>query len=240
MPEEDWPALSTVDWDVPVTEEFVARVHGGVRRRRLRRRVLVGGCAALAVAGLVLAGTRLPRPVTGPPVAPPPTVASGTGSPTAVAVTLDGFVLGYLPAGATRVEPDSFYVAAVGPQGLANDGSAPAPGQPSATVRIRAFTSREVSSIFVSVLRPVPGAGVTVPAAQVTSWLTGWALGSAPRIGPLPVPAGQAYLLDDAGSEGTTHRLVIAAGDGAVIVVEGSGSLSVEELRRVAAGVAPA
>lgn len=240
MPDEEWPALSTVNWDVPVTEEFVARVHGGVRRRRLRRRVLVGGAAALAVAGLVLAGTRLPRPATGPPVAAPPATTAASTATSSAGRALDGFLLGYLPAGATQAGPDSSYVAAVGPQGLVNDGPAPTPGQPAATVRMRALTSSDVSRVFVSVLRPVPVAGATVPAAQVTSWLTGWALGTAARTGPFPVPAGQAYLLDDAGSEGTTHRLVIVAGDGAVIVVEGSGPLSDDELRRVAAGVAPA
>jgi hypothetical protein len=236
MPDNGPPALADAEWELPLTEDFVDRVRVGVRRRRLRRRVLAGGSAVATAAMLVLIGIALARQVNGPPTAAPSPVAS---SIPAAGPSLDGFVLHYLPPGATPVGGDSYYTAPVGPQGLVNQGSAPAPGGPSASVTMRRFTSTDISDIFVSVLRPSPTNPSGTSPAQVTTWLTDGAVRNGDRTDSFDVPAGPAVLLDNVGNQGTTHTLVITATEGAVIVVEGAGSLSADELRRIAAGVAP-
>jgi hypothetical protein len=134
------------------------------------------------------------------------TTASTTGA------SLDGFVLGYLPAGATHSGPDSHYNATVGPDGLRNPGPAPAAGEPGASVSMR---------------------------RQMTRWLTQGLVSRAARAEPFEVDAGRAYLLEHQGTEATSHSLVIAAPSGAVLTVEGAASLTAAELRRIATAVVP-
>ena len=155
--------------------------------------------------------------------------------------SLDGFVLGYLPAGATHSGPDSHYNATVGPDGLRNPGPAPAAGEPGASVSMRRFTEagQSASWFFVSVLRPFAGQQADPSEAQMTRWLTQGLVSRAARAEPFEVDAGRAYLLEHEGTEATSHSLVIAAPSGAVLTVEGAASLTAAELRRIAMAIVP-
>jgi hypothetical protein len=155
---------------------------------------------------------------------------------------LDGFVLGYLPAGAIRAGADSHYTAAVGPNGLRNPGPPPAEGEPGASVAIRRFTAAgqgNGSWMFVSVLRPFAGTRAGPSEAEMTRWLAQALVSRADRAEPFEVAAGRAYLLEHHGTEATSHSLVLTAPSGAILTVEGAASLTSAELRRIATGVVP-
>lgn len=76
--------LDNGDFTLPVTDAFVARVHRGVRRRRILRAGTAGGAvaataiavtAAASLAGITQSAP-LPNSATDPSVASPPTFAA--------------------------------------------------------------------------------------------------------------------------------------------------------------------
>jgi hypothetical protein len=83
--------LSTTDFDLPVTEEFLNRVQRGVRRRRAFR-LAAAGCAVLAVTGGVFAVTR-------PHESALPIPAASFGPSTVTGGFVDRFRIGYIPEG---------------------------------------------------------------------------------------------------------------------------------------------
>jgi hypothetical protein len=175
-----------------------------------------------------------------PVTAHPPAAAASRPRPVdAVAVAprpprLDGFKIGYVPAGLTAMGRDSWYTASVGPRGLAP--GAPAPGEPGAEVSLRIF-ERPTSGmwIWISVLRPVgsAAAGTTL----IRDWLLAWSVGGGRLIAASDMPAGPARVYADAGTETTTHQVIIVGGQETVIAVSGAGVVPVSELVRVAHGI---
>jgi hypothetical protein len=229
--------FAAADWDIPVTEDFVDRVGRGLRRRRFRRAAVAGGSllATAAVTGTIVIAVNAAGPTSGGPMPAGPGTAAST--PRRVTERIDGFVLGYLPAGVRRNGPDGFYTAGIGPEGLRSDSPAPAEGEPSVAVTMRRLTLAPGNhSMFVTVLRPQTGTRSAMSAEQMGGWLAEDA-GANDRAESFPVPAGRAYLIIHRGTEVTTASLVIAAPNGVVVMVEGHASLTVDELRRIAEGV---
>ena len=218
-------------WDIPVSEEFLARVHRGVRRRRLLRAAVTGGAAltVAAVAAVTVAVTGSAGPVRQD--TPPAASSSPDGA------VLDGFRLTHLPDGAVRVGPDSTYTAAVTEQGLRNDGPPPTPGQPRASVVMRRFDRGVGIGLFVTVLRPEPGTDPATGADRIGDWLVRWAVGRATPVRTFDVPVGDARLVAHVGSETTTQAVVVTTPDHVVITVEGNSAFSAAEMEAVARGI---
>ncbi len=233
-PRTDHEVLAGSDWDLPVTDEFLGRVHRGVRRRRLIRSAAAGGAllatAGVATVAVALAGT----PGTSGDGAPAPPAAA---SASAVGAPLDGFRIGHLPPGAAQSGADSTYTAAVTADGLRNDGPAPAPGEPRASVTMRRFDGAG-ASLFVTVLRPDPTGDPAVGAAEIGDRLLRWASKDEQPIRTFDVPAGTAQLFTDVGTEITTHEVVIATPDHVVVTVSGTARHTVADLEAVARGIA--
>jgi hypothetical protein len=227
------------DWDIPMAEDFVDRVRRGVRRRRFRRAAVATGSllATAAVIGTIVITVSAAGPPSGGDrgtSAGPATAASTSHRATE---RIDGFLLGYLPAGARRDGPDGFYTAAVGRDGVRDDAPAPAAGEPGVAVTMRRFTiAPNNRSLFVTVLRPQTGFRSTTSAEQIGGWLVADA-GANDRTESFPVPVGRAYLVTYHGTEVTTTTLVIAAPQGVMVMVEAQAPLAVDELRRIAQGV---
>lgn len=220
------------EFDIPMTEEFVQRVRRGVRRRRLLRAAATGG-ATLAVAGVVVAGFALAQGGSPGPVTPPIAGASSAGAPVATGSMLDGYAISRLPQGAARAGDDSFYTARVTDKGLVNDGTGPAPGDPSASVTMRRYDRADGASFFVTVMRPVAG-----DAAAVGARLLAGATAGATPAATFDTPVGAARMFSSVGSETTTHRVVVAARDHVVITVEGTGKASAPEIQDLARSIA--
>jgi hypothetical protein len=229
------------DWDIPVTDEFVARVRRGVRRRRRLRAattaaaVVVAAIATAAIAAGVVAVTRPPeRAQTSPPPVP------GT-------QILDGYHLTRLPAGATRAATtDSFGRYPVTADGPDLSGS-PAIGDPAVVVTMRGFDRGVGVSLYVTVFRPDP------PGPQVGAWLSAWAARgavpmhgeSAPAGGTSPArpagtfetPVGPARLLAHQGTEVTTYEVIITTPEQVIITVQANGAFTAAELTDTARGI---
>jgi hypothetical protein len=220
-------------------DDFVDRVRRGVRRRRFRRAAVAGGSllTTAAAVGTLLIAVNAAGPRTGGDRGTPVGPATTASVTNAVTARIDGVVFGYLPPGARRDGPDSFYTAAVGPEGLRNDGPAPSAGEPSVAVTMRRFALAPGDlSMFVSVLRPQPGPPTGPSSEQMGAWLLKWARAD-DRAESFAVRVGQAYLIPNRGTEVTTTSLVVALPNGVVVVVEGEAGLPVDELRRIAEGV---
>jgi hypothetical protein len=228
--------FAAADWDIPMAEDFVDRVRRGVRRRRFRRVAAAGSLLATgAVIGTIVIAQSAAGPTSGGDRAAPggPIAASTSHRATE---RIDGFTLGYLPAGARRDGPDGFYTAAVGLDGLRYDAPAPAAGEPGVAVTMRRFTlAPNNRSLFVTVLRPQAGFRSATSAEQIGGWLMDDAGANDPAES-FPVPVGRAYLITHHGTEVTTTTLVIAAPNGVVVMVEGQAPLAADELRRIAQG----
>lgn len=245
MPDSSWDeraGFAAVDWHIPMTEDFVERVHAGLRRRRRRRAVLTSG--SVLGAGLLAAASLGMVNGIGAPDPNPPALSpqSARAAPLAAQdpVALDGFVLGYVPEGLRHDAHDSVYTAPVGEAGLGDDRATPVAGEPSVTVTLRRFTAPPApgSVMWVTVLRPSTHAGSEVETERIQGWLLDWAdVADAERV---PVAVGEAYLVapPSGATQGTGSRVVIAAATGEMILVEGSSqALSAGELRRVAEGL---
>lgn len=235
---DDHPAdrsfLSSDDWGIPLTEEFVRRVRTGVRRRRIQRAATV---TAAVVAGVGLLGV-LVTGLTGPGPGP------ADGGPTVPVTTaaerpLNGLVIGYLPPGLRMGDTDGSYTAAVGPDGPRNDGPLPSPGEPRADIasrRLESVTERGWK-VSITVLRPVAASAAEPVEPQAAGWLLDWARQGLDPVATIDVPIGQAYVLEFRGEEVTTTTVVIAGSDGSVVLVEANASVSRQELERVAHGL---
>nr|WP_240670461.1 hypothetical protein [Actinoplanes solisilvae] len=92
--------------------------------------------------------------------------------------------------------------------------------------------------LIISVLRP-ERTTTEVDRAEITEWLTGWALKGAEVVDTYELAAGRAWLTKFAGSEITAHNVVISTPDGAVIVVDGNSNMPIADLKAVAAGLLP-
>ena len=208
------------EFDIPVTEDFVRGVQRGVRRRRLRRAAATGG-ATLAVAGAIIGGFALAQGGSPPPVAAPSSAA-------ATSEALDGYVITRLPAGLARVGDDSFYTARSTDQGLVNDGTGPAPGDPAVSVTMRRYQRAGGAGFFVTVMRPLHGDAAAV-SAQL---LTGVAAGATPAA-TFDTKIGTARLF----SETTTYRVAVTTADHVVISIESHGTVQAAEIQDLARAI---
>ncbi|HEX8627421.1 MAG TPA: hypothetical protein VF755_04545 [Catenuloplanes sp.] len=227
--------LTSADWDIPVTEEFVTRVRRGVGIRRTIRAAAAGGAlmvtAGVAVTVVSLAGGPDPVAPTSPGAAPPAASTAAEPRP------LDGFTVGYLPDNATAKMPDSVHTAAVDQRGLRTDGTTVATTADRALVTMRRFDRGSGVGLFVTVLRPTPGSASAVRPAQLSQWLTAWATTGGTQAKTFDVPIGTARLLTEPGTEVTSHKVVINASAGVVIVIEGNSSYPADEMEKVARGL---
>ena len=229
MPDNLSPLLDAPEWDIPLTEHFVDRVRAGMRRRS-QRRLAVRGVAVLGAAAAVfgvLAASGVLRPnATAPPVAP---------ATSPVVAPLDGYAFGYLPPGVTAAGPDGQDSARLTEAGLDREGRQPAAGETGATITMRWFTrANQGSVLFLTVLRPVPGAGLATSREVLLGWIVDWLAAPASRLAPsYSVPVGTAYLVEHRGTEVTTFSLIVVTND-AVIPIEGPSSLTPDVLRQIA------
>lgn len=242
-PADELAILDKEDFALPVTDAFITGVHRGVRRRRVLRAVAAGGAvAATAVSATFVVTLTGPAHLASPPSSPTNSIAAA--SPTAAAdplhEPLDGYRVTFVPDG-LRVgvpgnEPASY---AVSKDQLHNDGSVPASEHSTAATTLRTYVLPDGGNwLDISVLRP-ERTTAEADQAQVTEWLTGWAIKGAEVIDRYQVPAGRAQLTRFVGSEVTAHQVVITTPDGVVIVVGGNGKMPVADLKAVAAGVLP-
>jgi hypothetical protein len=227
------------DFDLPVTDTFIAGVHKGVRRRRVLRAVAAGGALA-ATAGVATLATML----TGPAhvASPPGSVAAASPNPPADPIhqPLDGYRVTFVPGGLRVGVPGNGTASyPVSKDHLHNDGSAPASEHPTATTALRMYVRPDGANwLNISVLRP-ERTTAQADRAQVTTWLTGWAVKGTDVIESYGIPAGRAQLTRFVGSEVTVHKVVITAPDGAVIIIDGNGAVPVADFKAVAAGLLP-
>jgi hypothetical protein len=233
-PRSELDFLVGADWDIPLTDAFVTGVQRGVRRRRMLRGAAAGG-ALVAVTGIAtlvisLAGGGGPAPVA-PPAATPSASAAFADTP------LDGFRIGYLPAGVRAVPPDSWRTCAVSAK--PHDCPDPHGGDPTAGTYSRRFDKGVGMWMWITVLRP-EATTPTVGRAQITQWLAGWETSGTSPVETFDAPAGPAQVLATVGSEGTLHSVVITTGDGVVISVSGAAGLTITELKKVATNLTPA
>ncbi len=221
---EGLDVLAAVDETVPLTEDFVGRVRHGVRRRRMLRLTAAGGAAAavLAVAVLVIA-------VAGPP--PAPTLLPAV-SAAASPGLLDGYSVGFVPDGLHAAGPDGFATYAVTRNKLHNDGPPPSPGAYAATVSSRRYARADGGSrLWITVLRPVPA--MSPIDSPVPAWLIGAQKAGAEVTDVPDVPLGATTLLTHAGSEVTTHEILIVLSEESGIIVV-TGDFPVPDLQKVA------
>ncbi|MBM2615440.1 hypothetical protein JIG36_07660 [Actinoplanes sp. LDG1-06] len=223
---DDLDVLSTVDAEFPVTDEFVSRVRRGMRRRRAARAAYAAGAAATVIAVLALVIPQLREPA---PPAPPAAPA---------APLLDGFRIGYIPAGLHASDRDDSSTRYVGENFLRELGSmAPYLGEPTATVSTRYYLRDDGGKwLWITVLRPLEPSN-RADRATTTRWLAGSQTAGAEITESFTVPAGAAVLTTMAGTEVTTHDIVITTPDGVVLTVGANGGLPIEELRAVANGL---
>lgn len=244
--------LDKEDFALPVTDAFVARVHHGVRRRRILRAGAVGGAIAATAIAVTVAvsltgitqSVPLPNSSTDPSVAAAPTTVADP-----IYQPLDGYRVTFVPeglrVGVAGSGPASY---AVSKNQLHNDRGAPtSPGggavadsdHPTAATTLRTYVRPNGGNwLWISVLRP-ERTTAEVDRAQVTEWLVGWSTKGTEVIDSFPVPAGQAQLTRTVGSEVTVHAVVITTPSGTVISVGGNGGVPVADLRAVAAGILP-
>ncbi|GAA0267390.1 hypothetical protein [Cryptosporangium japonicum] len=220
---DDPESLLAADWELPLTEEFVAGVRRGVRRRRLVRRAAAAGSAAVValVAALVLTGSDTTTAVVPPATAP-------VGSP------LGGFEVGYVPSGVRAETRDGSFSCAV-TAGM-RECRQPGPGVPAATLLQRRYDRDSGAAwMWITVLRPlpVPGGDSATMARQLVDWLT---IGTS-SVSTFDAPAGRARLVAARGSEVTVYSIVLTTADGIVVSITGNGALPAAELTAVARGI---
>jgi hypothetical protein len=221
--------LSTTDFDLPVTEEFLNRVQRGVRRRRTFR-LCVAGCAVLAVTGGVFAVTRPHEPMLPAPAA--------TAGPSNVALgDVDRFRIGYVPDGITldpRRSNSTLIISQDGDE--VTDGRSPDPGDATVVESARRFEQANGGSyLWITVYRPLPlppGQG----SAILLNTLANRSSAGTTTVETFRVPAGNARLTRKA--EG--YGVVIVGTDLSVIAIEASTRVPAEELKAVATGLTPA
>lgn len=242
-PADDLAILNKEHFALPVTDAFITGVHRGVRRRRVLRAVAAGGAvAATAVAATIVVTLTGPAHLAAPPSSTTNPIAAA--SPTAAAdpihEPLDGYRVTFMPDGLRVGVPGNGSASyPVSKDQLHNDGSVPASEHPTAATTLRTYVLPNGGNwLAISVLRP-ERTTAEADQAQVTEWLTGWAIKGAEVIDRYELPAGRAQLTRFVGSEVTAHNVVITTPDGVVIVVDGNGSVPVADLKAVAAGVLP-
>ncbi|MET7951224.1 hypothetical protein [Micromonospora sp. NPDC005324] len=241
-PADELGILDKEDFALPVTDAFIAGVHRGLRRRRVLRVVAAGGAvAATAIVGTFVVTLTGPTHVASPPSS---TTDSAAASPTAAAdpihQPLDGYRVTFVPDGLRVGVPGNGSASyAVSKDHLHNDGSVPPSEHPTAATTLRTYVLPNGSNwLDISVLRP-ERTTAKAGQAQITEWLTGWAIKGTEVIDRYDLSAGQAQLTKFVGSEVTAHQLVITTPDGVVIIVGGNGNVPVADLKAVAAGVLP-
>ncbi|GIF21293.1 hypothetical protein BJ973_005260 [Actinoplanes tereljensis] len=183
-----------------------------IRRGVRRRRLLrraVAGAAVLLAAGGGVVAVRAVHDP-GPAVVAP-----------AIGEVLDGFQITWLPDGTTRTGGDSIFR-----RGLNDEDTGP--GFSAAS---RRFDRGVGIGLFVCVMRPEPGV--------TTDQVAHWAAGAAQPVRTFAVPAGDAELLANVGSETTTYTAVITTPGGVVITVEANGAFRAAEVESVARGITP-
>lgn len=230
-------ALADADFDLPLTDDLVSRVRRGVRRRRAARAAALTTGAFAAVGATVLAVNLVTEP--GPAVAPPPAASppAASASDSAAGRPLDGFKIGFVPAGLRADPRDSVATVVVAQNRLTQ--KAPGPGDPTATVSTRRYErANGGSAIWLTVLRPQRTTTAAGP-QLILRWLAGSRTAGRPVLETLDVPVGGAQLVAHQGTETTTHDVVIT-GDGAVISVMGDGRVPAGTLKQIATGLSPA
>ncbi len=241
-PADELAILDKEDFALPVTDAFITGVHRGVRRRRILRAVAAGGAvAATAVAATFVVTLTGPAHLASPPSSTTDSIAaSSTATADPIHEPLDGYRVTFVPDGLRVGVPGNGSASyAVSKDQLHNDGSVPASEHPTAATALRTYVLPNGANwLDISVLRP-QRTTAEADRAQVTEWLTGWAIKGAEVIDRYEVPAGRAQLTRFVGSEVTAHNVVITTPDGVVIVVGGNGNVPVADLKAVAASVLP-
>jgi hypothetical protein len=225
--------LSTTDFDLPVTEEFLSRVQRGVRRRRAYRLAAVS-CAVLAVTGGVLAVARpfeqsLPAPAA---TAGPSAVTGGF---------VAGFRIGYIPDGillSPELGSANEYLA---PDGTAATSANPmGPNDPVVVKSMRRFEEPNGGSyLWITVYSQLPAPVDQGSPILVNTLVNRHIAGTTPGE-RFDVPAGSARLTRTSGSETSGYGVVIVTPDLSVIAIEANARVSAEEIKAVAAGLIPA
>ncbi|MEU4626600.1 hypothetical protein AB0G04_42285 [Actinoplanes sp. NPDC023801] len=225
--------LSTTDFDLPVTEDFLNRVHRGVRRRRALR-LTVAGCAVLTVTGGVFAVTR-PHEVT----LPVPAASFGTAS-TAIA-DVDRFRIGHLPEGITLDPRADSATLIISPDGEdVTDGRSAGPLDATVAKSMRRFEQTNGGSyLWITVLRPLPATPERGTAILLNT-LANRFLNGTTTVATFDVPTGKARLTRTSGTEDAGHGLVIISPDLSVIAIEANARVPADVLKAVAAGITPA
>ena len=217
--------MNRIDFDVPVTDEFLDRVRRGVRRRRALR-IAVATCV---IAGLsAVAAVGWPRPP-GPPLP--------AASPSSAPADVDRYRITHLPAG-IRLDPHrSSSVVAVTASGPAD--RVPERDEAGAAVSMRRFEQVNGGSwLWITVLRPLPlSPGMERPV--ITQHLLGTQAVGAEVVETFFVPAGSARLMRTPSDGAPAHDVLITAPDGTVISIGGNARVPVTDLRAVAAGLLP-
>jgi hypothetical protein len=222
--------LSTTDFDLPVTEEFLNRVQRGVRRRRAFR-LAAAGCAVLAVTGGVFAVTR-------PHESALPIPAASFGPSTATGGFVDRFRIGYIPEGIVlgpELGSDNVPITADGNEATA--GHTTGPDDPVVVKSTRRFEQPNGGSyLWITVFRQLP-APVGQGSPILMNALMNRYLDGTVTVGTFDVPAGKAHLTRTSGTEHTAYGMVIACPDLSVIAIETNARVPADELKAVAAGL---
>jgi len=217
--DDDRDLLLAAEWNLPLTDEFVAAVRRGTRRRRLLRRAAVAGTAAVVAFVALFAVTGRGTTTV---VVPPATAPAGP-------APLGPFRIGYLPTGVRAATPDGSFTctAAAGMRECP-----PArPGTPVVTVSQRRYDKAPGGArLWITVLDPGDF-------RAATPWLVDWlTIGTSP-VSAFDAPAGHARALAARGSEVTVYSIVLTTDDGIVVSITGTAGSSAAELTRVARGI---
>ncbi|GIE30936.1 hypothetical protein Ait01nite_039810 [Actinoplanes italicus] len=221
--------LSTTDFDLPVTEEFLNRVQRGVRRRRAFR-LTVASCAVLAVTGGVFAVARPHEPA-------PPAPATVLGPAPVVIGHVERYRIGFVPDGITldpRLSSSTLIISQDGEE--VTDGRPAGPLDTPVMQSTRRFEKANGGSyLWITVSRPFPQSPGQGSAILLNTLANRSTAGSTP-VETFSVPAGTAHLTRKA--EG--YGVVIMATDLSVITIEANTQVPAEELKAVAVGLTPA
>jgi hypothetical protein len=226
--------LSTTDFDLPVTEEFLDRVQRGVRRRRAFR-LTVASFAVLAVTGGVFA---VARPFESA-LPPPPAATAGTSAVTAGFVA--GFRITYVPDSVVLSREVGSITEFLTPDGkTATSGNPKSPDNLVVITSTRRFEQPNGGSyLWITVYTQQPEAAKQGSPILVNSMVNRHIDGTTP-VERFDVPAGSARLTRTSGSETSSYGVVIATHDLSVIAIEANAQVSAEEIKAVAAGLIPA
>ncbi|WP_328470194.1 hypothetical protein OHA21_03880 [Actinoplanes sp. NBC_00393] len=167
-------------------------------------------------------------PAAQPPIAPTPRAS------------VDGFEIGYLPAGLRLDGPSGGAAYVIEKDRLRTDRPASGRDEPTAAMTMHRYVSNDVgaSRLWITVSRPEQTTAA-VDATLITRWLVGFHTAGTELADEYDVPAGLARLIKHVGSETTVSEVVITAAGGAVISVSGPGTMPAAEIQAVAEGLRP-